>query len=77
MEVIDIPTAAEIAERLLSRAADKAMDDPMAALAAADGATNLLISLSPTMPWEFPLPIPRVIYEKLQLSKYVQGQGRL
>lgn len=64
-----MPTAAEIAEKLLSKAADKALDDPQAALAAADGAMGLLINLSPTMPWEFPFPIPRIVYNKLQPNK--------
>lgn len=53
------------------------MEDPLAALAAADGAASFLVSLSPTMPWEFPIPVPRILYDKLQLSKYVGGQGRL
>lgn len=56
--------------RLANQAADKmvdrAIEDPLAAAANLDGAMGLIVKLLPTLPGEFPIPIPRGIYEKLQ-----------
>lgn len=61
-----------LTETIINKAANKIIDDPVSALAAADGALNLAMNLAPTMPWEFPLPVPRIIYDKLNLDKYAQ-----
>jgi len=62
----DAPPAARILTNLAEKAMDHAIEDPLAAAANLDGAMGLIVKLLPTLPGEFPIPIPRGIYEKLQ-----------
>ncbi|MBU0792234.1 MAG: hypothetical protein KKC55_17490 [Gammaproteobacteria bacterium] len=58
-----------IAEKLTNKAVDKVMDDPLAAIMTADSILSIAVNVLPTLPWETPFPIPRVIYEKLKKAE--------
>lgn len=50
---------------MAGRAIDNAIDDPLTAVARMDSASSLAAKLLPTLPGEFPIPIPRGLYENL------------
>jgi hydroxyethylthiazole kinase-like sugar kinase family protein len=47
---------------------ENALDDPMTAVARVDSASSLAAKLLPTLPGEFPIPIPRGLYDNLPES---------
>lgn len=57
---------AQIAERFIDKAVDKAVDDPLATIRTTDAILHIAVNVLPTLPWETPFPIPRGIYEKLK-----------
>ena len=55
----------KVAERVM----DKFMDDPLAVMVQTDNYLDALTNFAPVMPWEFPVPVPRGIYNRLGLDK--------
>ena len=55
----------KVAERVM----DKFMEDPLAVMVQTDNYLDALTNLAPVMPWEFPVPVPRGIYNRLVLDK--------
>ena len=51
---------------MLKKMMENAATDPLAALTNLNGAMDLAVRFLPTLPNEFPFPIPRGIYEKLK-----------
>jgi hypothetical protein len=54
---------------LIRSATVKAIEDPLVAITHANGMIDILDRIAPTFPWEFPVPIPRKLYEKLKEMK--------
>lgn len=54
--------------RIAERAMDKFMDDPLAVVVQTDNYLDALTNFAPVMPWEFPVPVPRGIYNRLGLA---------
>ena len=55
--------------RVAERAVDKFMDDPLAVVVQTDTYLDALDNFAPVMPWEFPIPVPRGLYNRLGLDK--------
>lgn len=55
--------------RIAERAVDKFMEDPLAVVVQTDTYLDALSNFAPVMPWEFPVPVPRGIYNRLGLDK--------
>jgi hypothetical protein len=53
---------------MAGRAVENALDDPLTAVARVDSASSLAAKLLPTLPGEFPIPIPRGLYDVLPES---------
>ena len=54
----------KIAERVMN----KFMDDPLAVVVQTDTYLDAMSNFAPVMPWEFPFPVPRGIYNRLGLE---------
>jgi len=54
--------------KVAERAMDKFMEDPLAVMVQTDAYFDALSNFAPVMPWEFPLPVPRGLYNRLGLE---------
>ena len=63
-----IPSVDAVAGRVI----DNFIADPLASLSNMNSSTNVLMDLLPVLPWEFPFPVPRIIYERLKLADLVE-----
>jgi hypothetical protein len=65
-----------VAQKPLPNLAEKFMDDllndPGQTMIKVDRTMNIILDLAPTMPDEFPIPIPRGLYRRLNLDKLVR-----
>lgn len=52
------------------RAMDKFMEDPLAVMVQTDTYLDAASNFAPVMPWEFPFPIPRGVYNRLNLKDF-------
>lgn len=57
---------------IAQRVVDRVMDDPLAVIAQSKGYTDMLFELLPTTPWESLIPLPRGLYRRLQLDRFVE-----
>jgi hypothetical protein len=66
-----------ISRGLTDRFVNDAVNDPVAILDRANTITDVCMNLAPTLPGEFPIPIPRGIYERIkdipQVKQLQQG----
>ncbi len=73
-----VTPAQTLSRGLVNKFVDDAVNDPAALLTRADSIMEIGMKIAPTLPGEFPIPIPRGIYEKIKDTpqvKQMQGQG--
>jgi len=59
---------------LFDKFVDDLMEDPGQAAVKVDRLVNMIVDLTPTMPDEFPIPIPNVLYRKLNLERFFKRE---
>lgn len=70
--------AQSLSRGLVDRFVNDAVNDPVAVLDRTDTIVEIGMKIIPTLPGEFPFPIPRGIYEKIKdTSQVKQLQGGL
>jgi len=60
------PEFIKSAEVLTGKVLDKAIENPLEAIRTTDAILSIAIKALPTLPWETPFPIPRVLYEQFK-----------
>jgi len=63
--MVDEPPLLKAITAVTDKVVGHAVEDPLGTLANLDSASDLLVKVLPASPWESPIPIPRVLYEKL------------
>lgn len=60
------PPFIKTAEQSMNTAVNKAIENPLEAVRTVDSILSLVVKVSPTLPWETPIPIPRALYDQMK-----------
>lgn len=61
-------------DKVLDKTADKILEDPTALLTNYTNYADLITDILPTLPWEFPIPIPRGIYDRTSIRDLIKKE---
>lgn len=63
-------------DQIVARGVDEFFRNPASQIAGAEALLGLMVKLAPTLPWEFPVPIPRFVYDGANLKELVGASAR-